>query len=160
MSTMRHAVVANGRGLEWLTSLILLGLAAALATPGDTLSMSVSYSGFIAAGFTETIFIVLLLIVAAERLFGLWRNGHWRRSPILRFIGAIVGAAIFAGLAAGFAWPWIAAISITTDPLTVSFGLPMSTGVPVYALLAWADLQAAYRSGADIRVCRSLQWAG
>ncbi|WP_418592095.1 hypothetical protein [Ponticoccus sp. (in: a-proteobacteria)] len=132
-------LLQHGRALEWLTSTVLLAFAVILAFPGDTLAASPSFVAFLWAGADEASVVLLLTFIGAMRYAGLWINGNWRRSPMLRVVGACCGAGIFLGLTVLFALPYIRGVQ---DGL--------STGVGVYLVLAIADMAAAYRSGADI----------
>lgn len=135
---LSDVLLQHGRALEWLTSCALLVFALTLAMHGDTLAGNSSFAGFVALGLDETAIAMPLSWVAAARMAGLYINGAWRRSPMLRMIGAIVGATVFGGLSIMFAGPYI-------------FGSApaLTTGAGVYAVLCAFDLLAAYRTGAD-----------
>jgi hypothetical protein len=94
-------------------------------------------------GIHETIMAIPLAAVAFMRMVGLHINGRWKRSPMLRMIGAIAGAGAFAMLGSAFLGPYVAGLS------------PLSTGPGVYFLLALSDTLAAYRSGTDVRMAKS-----
>lgn len=132
-------LLQHGRALEWLTSLALLAFAVTLAAPGDTLEANPSFAGFVDMGLDEAMVALPISWIAGMRMAGLYINGAWRRSPILRMVGAIVGAGIFAFLSTMFAMPYL---------LGNQAGL--STGAGVYLVLAIFDLLAAYRTGADV----------
>ena len=131
-------ILLQGRALEWFTSLGLMLFAFTLWLPGDTLS-SPTFKGFSEFGVTEMTLVLPLAIIAAMRMAALLINGMWRRSPILRMIGAIVGLMCFACLAMMVGWPYFTG---QTQAL--------STGFFTYLLWALADFIAAYRSGADV----------
>lgn len=131
-------LLQNGRALEWLTASVILAYACTLALPGDTLSTSVAFSAFRQLGLDEAALSVPLSLIAAMRMAGLFINGNWRRSPVLRCVGAVLGAGLFMGLAVLFAVP---ALSGQSAALT--------TGVGTYFVLAAFDVLAAYRSAAD-----------
>lgn len=131
-------ILQHGRALEWLTSAALMSFALTLWFPGDTLDSRTS-SGFIAFGITEITIAVPLALVSGMRMAALIINGMWRRSPLLRMVGAIFGLMCFSCLTLMIAWPYF--IGVTNAP---------STGIGTYALLAVADFIAAYRSGADV----------
>lgn len=138
MTRMADTFLQHGRGMEWQNSIIILMFALTLALPGDTLSTSVAFAAFRQLGIDEVALAVPLTIIAIMRMAGLFINGNWRRSPILRCIGAVLGAGLFAGLAVLFAVP---ALSGQSAALT--------TGAGVYLALAAFDVLAAYRSAAD-----------
>lgn len=77
--------------------------------------------------------------IAAMRMAGLYINGAWQRSPILRMAGAIIGAGVFGFLSVMFATPYLTGQQAA-----------LTTGAGLYAVLCAADLLAAYRTGADV----------
>ena len=79
----------HGRGLEWMTSALLLVFAITLALPGDTLAENPGFAGFLSAGLNEAALALPLSWIALLRMAGLVINGAWRRSPLLRMIGAV-----------------------------------------------------------------------
>lgn len=140
---MKHSLsdvlLQHGRALEWLTSCALLVFAITLAFPGDTLRASPSFMAFLDMGLEEAALALPISWVAGVRMAGIYINGAWRRSPILRMVGAIIGAGIFAFLSTMFAMPYL---------LGQQEGL--STAAGIYLVLAIFDLLAAYRTGADV----------
>lgn len=138
---LAFALIEHGRATEWLTSLVLLGFAAALALPGDTLS-GPGYLAFNGIGIDEAAIVWVLTITSMARLTALYINGAWHRSPELRAAGAVSGSVIFGFLAFAFGWPFL-----------IGAGAP-STGASTYSVLALFDILAAYRSGADARMAR------
>ncbi|MEH6505033.1 MAG: hypothetical protein V7786_02070 [Sulfitobacter litoralis] len=138
MTRISDTILQNGRATEWQNSIIILIFALTLALPGDTLSTSVAFAAFRQLGMDEVALAVPLTIIAIMRMAGLFINGNWRRSPVLRCVGAVLGAGLFMGLAVLFAVP---ALSGQSDALT--------TGAGVYLALAAFDVLAAYRSAAD-----------
>lgn len=138
MVRVSDMLLQHGRALEWLTSCALLVFALTLALPGDTLASNPSFRGFVAMGLDETAIAMPLSWIAAARMAGLYINGAWKRSPLLRMLGAIVGAVVFGGLSIMFAGPYV----FGTSPA-------LTTGAGVYAVLCAFDLLAAYRTGAD-----------
>lgn len=139
MTRMSDVLLQHGRALEWLTSCALLVFALTLALPGDTLASSPSFSGFLDAGLDEAAIAMPLSWIAAMRMAGLYINGAWRRSPLLRMVGAIIGAGVFGFLAVMFAVPYLTGQQVA-----------LSTGAGLYAVLCVFDLLAAYRTGADV----------
>ncbi|MBQ0802969.1 MAG: hypothetical protein KBT76_14655 [Sulfitobacter litoralis] len=138
MTRISDTLLQNGRATEWQNSIIILIFALTLALPGDTLSTSVAFAAFRQLGMDEVALAVPLTIIAIMRMAGLFINGNWRRSPVLRCVGAVLGAGLFMGLAVLFAVP---ALSGQSAALT--------TGAGVYLALAAFDVLAAYRSAAD-----------
>ena len=134
-----HSLLQHGRALEWLTSGVILVFACTLALPGNTLATSSAFVAFVSLGADEAALVLPLTFIAVMRMAGLWINGNWQRSPLLRCIGAALGAGIFLALGLLFSVPYLAG---TTDALT--------TGVGTYLVLAAFDILAAYRSAADV----------
>ena len=143
MSGLRLNLLEQGRATEWLTSFVLLGFAFTLSLPGSTLS-GASFRAFTEIGTDDATVAFPLAVLAAMRMCALFINGNWKRSPILRMIGAIIGSAVFAMLSMAFYWP------------TLAYGAPVSTGVSAYFILAAFDALSAYRSGADVRLGQQL----
>lgn len=148
MKRILSPMVEQGRATEWVTSTVMLLFAVALSLPGDTLA-GTGWRAFRAAGLDEAALAMPLSMIATARLAALYINGAWRRSPLVRMIGAIVGTVIFLNLAGAFAVPWI------TD-LFNGGGITRgaSTAMTTYFTLAASDCLAAYRSGADVRAAR------
>ena len=69
---------------------------------------------------------------------GLVINGAWQRSPLLRMIGAVLGAGIFACLTMMFALPWC----LGQQPA-------LGIGAGTCAVASLFDLLAPCRTGAD-----------
>lgn len=136
-------ILQHGRALEWLTSSVIFGFALTLTVPGDTIGDNPSFAGFISAGLTEQALIMPLTIIAIMRMSGLFINGAWRRSPILRMIGAVIGAGIFLSLALLFTVPYVAGQQSA-----------LGTAPSVYFVLFVFDLIAAYRTSADVRASK------
>ena len=165
MRTLTTAIIENGRATEWLTGSVLLVFALTLSLPGDTLARS-SFAGFGAMGLEETSLAVLLTLVGSARLSALYINGRWRRSPILRMLGAGCGVVVFSILSMAFAWPvlstWVGTCHVTWFggypwPVETCGGegansRALGTGAGTYFVLALFDLLAAYRASADYRM--------
>jgi hypothetical protein len=141
MPAVRLSLIEHGRAAEWMTSLALVVLSVTLALPGDTLSLP-SAAALAGMGVTEIGLAVPLSLVGMARLAALWANGAWRRSPMLRCSGAILGAGAFGALAGAYTWPAV----------EVDAPVPLASGL--FFVLALADVLAAYRSGADARLAR------
>ena len=129
----------HNRLSAWATSLIMIFFAFTLMTEGNHFTKSGPWAGFALMGATEIVVAVPLAGLGVMRLTALWINGRWRRSPLLRAIGAVVGFACFATLAVTLLLPWW-------------FGDTklLSTGVGPYAVLAGLDFIEASRAGADV----------
>lgn len=140
------ALIEHGRASEWLTSSVMLAFALVLAVPGDTMTGR-GFSMMVRMGFDEATVAVPLALVGSARLAALYINGNWRRSPMLRRIGATVGSTFFAMLGMAFLWP------------SLEVGSPVSTAVSTYFVLSIFDGLAAYRSGADARLARPVSRA-
>lgn len=141
MGTFKLNLLEQGRATEWLTSLVLLGIAVVLSLPGDTLA-SPSFRSFKDLGLDEAMVSTPIALLGSARLVALYINGNWRKSPEMRMIGAVCGASIFAMISMALLWP------------TFTHGHAVSTGASTYLVLALFDALAAYRSGADVRVVK------
>lgn len=141
-------MTAPGRGPEWVTSTIMLAFAFALALPGDTVS-GAAWVTFRQLGMDDAALAVPLAMIATARMAALYINGAWKRSPLVRMAGAIIGSAIWVNLSAAFAMTYFA------DAFNGG-GLErgLSTAATTYLVLAGFDCVAAYRSGADYRATR------
>ncbi|WP_309086710.1 hypothetical protein [Chelativorans sp.] len=129
----------KNRRVEYLSASIMVGLAAIFALPGDTIQENEAFSYFIRTGWTEKQLAVLLGTVGCLWLVALWVNGHHRRSPVVRCMGAFAGVMIWSHLTFLFV------------KHSLSAGV-WSTGVAVYLTLALFDLASCYRSAADAYV--------
>lgn len=152
---LSEVLLQHGRALEWMTSALLLAFAVTLALPGDTLAASPSFAGFVSAGLDEAALAMPISWIAAMRMAGLYVNGAWRRSPLLRMIGAVLGAGVFAFLSTMFALPCLlgsrapsaSAPASTRSPVSSIFSQPTGP-VPMLDILngldeaAWAGLTA------------------
>ena len=128
----------HGRLAEWLTSGVMVMFAVTLALPGDTVEAGNAFLELAFWGFTEVALAAPPAAIGGARLMALYVNGSWRRSPMIRTIGAALGAGMFTFLTIGFAWPYLAGISPALSP-----------AVGTYGVLALFDILAAYRSGQD-----------
>jgi hypothetical protein len=126
----------KNRRHEYYSASVMLGWAAILTLPGNTIQGNDAFASFIRQGWTETELATILGITGALWLGALWVNGHHRRSPVLRCIGAMIGTMI---------WSHVAVLLCTNAMHT---GVA-STGIAVYGLLALFDLFSCARSAAD-----------
>lgn len=126
----------KNRRVEYLSASIMVGWAAILALPGNTIRENDAFSSFIDRGWTETELAVLLGVAGVTWLGALWVNGHHRRSPVVRCLAAMVGA---------LTWSHVCILLVTN---AIQSGVA-STGIAVYGLLALFDLFSCYRSAAD-----------
>lgn len=142
-----YALIAHGRATEWLTATCLLAFALTLSLPGETLAGS-GFRTFKELGFDDAMLAAPMALIAAIRLAALYINGNWRRSPLARMLGAIVGAAVFGMLGAAFGWPFLEGALIGPEAQAAS------TGAATYTVLALFDALAAYRSAADLELAK------
>lgn len=77
-----------------------------------------------------------ICLVALVRVAALLVNGHYRRTPALRAATALLGAGLWSMVAMLFVQP----------------GEPLTTGVAVYAVLAYGDLVCAWRAAKDAAI--------
>ncbi|MEE9486673.1 MULTISPECIES: hypothetical protein [Methylobacterium] len=117
------------REAEWVGALVAFGVAVALLLPGPTFSRP-TFAAFGAIA-PEGTWGAALLGVALIRMLALWVNGSKRHSPILRFVTATAGAAL---------WGWV-------TWLLWHDGYPgVNTGVGAYGVLAAVDGYCAFRA--------------
>ena len=138
MQKLTSILLDNGRALEWASSVGLLSLAVTMALPGET-TLTQGFEALRRAGLDDALAGVVLGIVSTARIAALYINGSWRRSPMLRMIGAILGASIYSMLAVGFAFPFLAENS------------PLGSEAGIFLTLALFDALSIYRSGGDVR---------
>ncbi|MGR3452868.1 hypothetical protein [Pseudooceanicola sp.] len=159
------ALIEHGRAIEWVTSAVLLVFALTLSLPGNTLIGS-GFGTFRAIGLDEAMLATPLTIIAIGRLVALYINGAWRRSPLMRAAGAVVGAGTFGMLSVAFGWQYLLNFLEAWSAASTWFGFltslqaiqGASTGAGTYLVLAGADLLAASRSGADLKMTKATTW--
>lgn len=130
------------RGLEWLSSIVMISWALVLLQPGDSLAGG-NLRELLRYGFTEQSVAFAFAGAGFARIGALYINGRWPRTPIVRMIGAGVGFML-----------WLQVSLILWGGSTLVNGA-MTTGVAVYIPLALADLLSIYRAAFDARYQRS-----
>lgn len=133
----------NCRLAEWLTSLVTIAVAITLSLPGDTLWASPAFQMFIQLGITEAKLAVPTAMLGTARAVALYVNGQWHRTPSIRMVGGMLGAAMFAFLAVGLATPYLNGTSPAPTLLA-----------SICLVLAAFDVLAAYRSSHDAKLLR------
>lgn len=90
-AAIRHALAEKypTRSVEYLLAWTLIVWSARVAWPGDVLAGPTFR--YLLALAPEPVWAAFGLVVGFVRVFALIRNGGWRRSPIFRFIGAMLG---------------------------------------------------------------------
>lgn len=141
MMLVRFLNAHADRSMEWFSASAMLVWCLVLAQPGDTLTLSPSFSEFVRSGLTETRLAAIFGLVGGARIVALIINGRWPRSPLFRMSGAMLGCMIWAQIA------WLQYLGSAASGA-------ISTGVGVYALLALADLANIYRAAFDVRYHR------
>lgn len=124
---------------EWVASIAIGFFAFILWLPGDSFAGVPAYEVFVRNGITEEMIGIPLAAIAGVRISALCINGAWRRSPLLRCGGAVLGFVCFGLLVMTVLSPWLTG---RVDAL--------SPGLGFIVALAFADLVAAHRSGADV----------
>ena len=105
-----------------------------LMHPGDTFAISRSYDAFQAVG-NEEAWGRFLMLIGVARIVALMINGAWRRTPVIRFIGSMVAAILWAQFALLF----------------FNSGAPaLSTGLGVYPWLFFFELIACFYIVMDV----------
>ncbi|BCM83570.1 hypothetical protein [Methylobacterium indicum] len=138
MRTIRviPTVYTPARDLEWCAAAMAFAFGLVLALPGNTFSTGAHWLRF-AAIMPEGGWAFMMVSLALVRMAALTINGRWRRTPLLRAICAVLGAAV---------WGYVALL------MYAPFAGGIQTGVGVYTVAALADIWSAYRSGRDIPV--------
>lgn len=138
MRTIRvvPTVYTPARDLEWFAAFMALAFGAILALPGNTFATGLHWQRF-AAIMPEGGWAALMIALALVRMAALTINGRWRRTPLLRALCAVLGAAV---------WGYVALL------MYAPYAGGIQTGVGVYAVAALADIVSARRSGRDIPV--------
>lgn len=130
----QYTVYTPSRAMEWLCAGIAAGFSIALAL-GPLFSTGEHWARFAEIG-TEREWAVAIGLVAYIRMAALLVNGHYRRTPAIRAVTALLGA----GLSA-----FIAALFIVPDQ-------PLQTGTFTYGLLAVGDLVSCWRAAKDAAI--------
>ena len=79
--------------------------------------------------------ILIYGVLGLTRIAALIANGHWEFwGPVIRAIGALIGAAVWGQMAAAL---WLLDIALNQSP---------SVGIPTYGLLALFELISMYRA--------------
>ena len=133
-----HRLV-EGRGLEWLSSAVMVAWGGTLALPGNTFDTG-SFAAFHGYGpMDEAFWAAAFGLVGGARIAALYINGRNPRTPYARMSGSLFGA---------LSWGQVSWL-FTQGTFGVT-GVP-STGTGVYALLALADLVSIFRAAHDAR---------
>ncbi|KQP62162.1 hypothetical protein [Methylobacterium sp. Leaf112] len=129
-------VFTPSRALEWHCAGTDLLVAIVLALPGRTFSTGAIWDRF-ASIMPESEWALVIGSIALVRIAALTINGHWRRTPLLRALTAMMGATLHAYLALLFYVPSVNAFGV---------------GAAFSAALAVSDIRSAYCAGRDIVV--------
>lgn len=126
------------RLFEWVTTFIMLGMAATVIASPDTIEKG-AFRYMLVAGFTPLVLGVFFVVVGSIRVGALYANGRsevW--GPRLRIVGALAGI---------FIWSWmgVALVMLTRDTGTLSLGIVNWIG------LALGEVISCARAGSDVR---------
>lgn len=123
----------ESRLFELATTIMMLGIAGFLMIwPNSIESGSFRY---VLTVVSATTIVGIYMAIGLARIAALIANGHWEFwGPIIRAIGAFVGAVVWAQMAAALFM------------LIAEVGTPPSIGIPVYAVLALFELISMYRA--------------
>lgn len=117
---------------EWYNSCVLILFGFQLLANPEIIN-SPSYSGFVLMRFNNVVLGSLLILVGLVRGIALYINGRWNPTPIIRAIGAAIGAQLFMSI-------------------TVSFILsPPNTGWPTYLIFVISEFVAITIAVAEYR---------
>lgn len=127
------------RTFEFCTSLMMLGIAVLLIVSPQSLRMN-SFQYMMTIGLDAVTLPLLFSLSSAFRIAALMANGNWPVwGPRLRATGAIIGVLI---------WPQMAYGLLL---FSTAHERPLSTGFPVYLMLALGELLSLRRAGRDAR---------
>lgn len=110
---------------EWMAAGAMFLASIQLLWLTDTLEHAQGYAVFEYFGIPKVVPIAFLGAIGLLRLVSLAINGRWRRTPMIRAIGAIISAMFFTLLCLG--------------------------GYTVAAIFLMADVYSGYRAGYDSR---------
>lgn len=77
------------RSVEWMLAAMMLAWGIGLMLPGDT--MSLPQYRMLGAIAPETVWAAWSISIGTVRIIALYVNGAWRRTPLIRAFGAILG---------------------------------------------------------------------
>lgn len=123
------------RSVEYLLAWVILSWSFRVLLPGDM--MAGPAFKYMLALMPEGVWGVVGVVIGVSRLYALARNGHWKRSPMLRFIGA----------AFGVNW-WLALFVLYTA--AVFGGAPDFPMRWSFAVFVFFELYSCFRCGQDI----------
>lgn len=124
------------RLFEWIAATIMLGIALALAFPGDSLARG-PFAVLAGLGLTEKTMLLFFSVVGVLRVFALCANGRIPLyGPRVRAFGSLLGALIWFQIAVVFG-------------VESLHGGVMSLVVPLYAGLTLGELVSCYRATYD-----------
>lgn len=126
------------RLFEWVTTFIMLGMAATIIASPQTLERG-AFRWMLVVGFTPLVLGLILVALGGLRCVALYVNGRWALwGPRLRLVGALGGA---------FIWFWmaLALIFLTNDTGTLSIGIFNWIG------LTLGEIVSCARAGSDVR---------
>jgi hypothetical protein len=130
------------RSVEWLLSCLMLTWGVILLAPSESFA-NPAYRWLAALG-EERVWGALAFSVGALRIGALYINGSWRRTPLIRAFGAVMGLTW---------WVCVGALLI----FGVEPGRPLPAGFAFYPVFALFEAYSCYRSGLDARESDALR---
>jgi hypothetical protein len=125
-----------GRLFEWMTAMMMIGMATVIAANPNTVRVGGFYL-MTNVGLTAPILAVLFTFAGCVRVSALFANGLWALwGPRFRALCALIGASLWAQMA----------IALTAWSAESGY---VSVGVPVYAFLTIGELISCYRAATD-----------
>lgn len=143
LSSLHDLVLQHGRTSEWVLSTVMLVFGLTLAMPGDTVASTPAFAMLSHRGIDDALPAAICCIVAALRITGLYINGAHRRTPEIRLLGSIMSGMVFAFLGTLIIMPYLYGVTGA-----------LSTGGPVYLVLAVWEIFSAYRATTDVAANR------
>lgn len=138
MIYMPKPCASRNQDFEWFAAWAAIAWALALAMPGNMLLLP-RYGVFMEMNLSEPALAVLMASLGILWVGGLFINGNWRRSPLLRSACASLGGLVWGQ----FAWMFLA------EALQTGVA---SSGIGLYALMTWFCIRASWRSLYDWKI--------
>lgn len=127
----------RNRLFEWMTALMMLGIAAVLIVSPNSISQS-NFRLMLEVGFSQSTVLFLFLLFGLTRVIALYFNGSWKYGYRTR-----------AACALGGSFVWVQMVLALAGNTYVTGTI--SPGVPVYTVLVIGELISCYRAVRDER---------
>lgn len=123
---------------EWATSFIMLFFGVSLLLPGETMAIK-GYGNMAFNNYGDAGIGSIMTLLGVLRIIALYINGNWKRTPLIRMVGAVLGVQMFLAISVSLAIPFL-----TRD-------MAPNTAWGTYLVLAVLDTHAVWRASKDAR---------